>query len=221
MSVNGDSGSITDVWANDIDGPFAESPDQFINIWTLSSSSNNGVANILNGLFVSVASVMPRLPPGGLSAQVRPDFLYSYTNFGVQFQDRTSAPGAIESYIWVFDDGYGSKRPSPLHLYPCAGRYLVTLYVRDEFQNRDDVSKIVLVNESTPLCGILAMPRPEAPINTTTQWLTIYEVFFVFLVFFSGASLLMGWDFPLLNKRVRWFLLWLSLALLSISFLLR
>ena len=90
--------------------------------------------------------------------------------------------------------------------------------MKDEYGYRDDVSKDIQVNESTPTCGILARSEEGVTINSPYGWFTIPQAFFIMLLIFSGTSLAMGWEFPLLDVKTRWLLFWISLALLLINF---
>ena len=110
------------------------------------------------------------------------------------------------------------KSENPLHDYPCAGTFRVNLGLVDEYCNKGNVSKTVIVATSSPTCGYLARYEGGVAVNASGTWVTIPQAFFVVLLVVSGATILAGVEFPFLSMRVRKLLFVLSLAMSLITF---
>lgn len=213
-STTSQSGSHTGTWTGD--GPFAESDAIQLNLWGYSTLAQMFEDNLT--LYGNHTAPPPLPPPPPTSGQVHANLRWSNTPFGVQFYDRTEAPGRVVEWLWSFGDGYGSRRANPLHEYPCAGHYFVQLSVVDEYGNRGDASNYVDVNESTPTCGILQRHEGGLAVHTAGGWLNIPQAFFLGLILFSAASIAMGVEFPYFSIRVRIVILAFSIVMLLITF---
>ena len=75
------------------------------------------------------------------------EFLNSEINLSAQFLNTSS--GDPTSFSWDFGDGTGSNEENPVHLFPAAGDYAVTLTVRRDGLT-DEVSKFVTVGIPPP-----------------------------------------------------------------------
>jgi PKD repeat protein len=75
------------------------------------------------------------------------EFLNSEINLSAQFLNTSS--GDPTSFSWDFGDGSGSNEENPVHLFPAAGDYAVTLTVRRDGLT-DEVSKFVTVGIPPP-----------------------------------------------------------------------
>lgn len=209
----GDSGAHTGTWTGD--GPFAESDSNQVNFWGYSTLAPLWIDDV--ALYGNHTDVPGPPPPPPTSGQVHANLRWSITAFGVQFYDKSEAPGRVVEWLWSFGDGYGSRRANPLHEFPCAGRYFVQILVVDEFGNRGDASNFVEVNESTPTCGILQRHEGGVDVKTAGGWINIPQAFFLGLILFSAASIAMGVEFPYLSVRVRILLLAFSILMFSIT----
>lgn len=160
----------------------------------------------------------PPPPPPPPRGEVHGDFAWSPGTFGVQFHDRSNAPGTLVSWRWDFGDGYGSRRENPMHDYPCRGNYTVTLYLEDQYGNKGNVSKPVSIGTNSTTCGILAHYEEGLVINVGGTLVTIPQAFFLVMLVVSGATIAMGMEFPLISMRARKLLFVLSVTLTLIAF---
>lgn len=214
--------SYTNTWSGD--GPFAESDSHRLSLWGYSNYDTATFPLIdLANLAVytnqtGAPAAVPPPPPPTPHGKVHGDFLWSNTTFGVQFHDRSNAPGRLVGWRWDFDDGFGARSQNPLHDFPCRGNFTVTLYLTDEYGNTGNVTKHVLVKNDSPTCGILARYEGGLEVNTPVGWLNIPQTFFLVLLVVSGVTILAGVEFPIISMRVRKLLFVLSLVMTLITF---
>ncbi|MCG8326505.1 MAG: PKD domain-containing protein, partial [Chitinophagales bacterium] len=76
-------------------------------------------------------SIISLTPLTGVAQNCQAAFSFDGTDITIQFTDEsTSAPGdPIVSWSWDFDDGTNSNQQNPLHTFPDADNYFVTLTI--------------------------------------------------------------------------------------------
>ena len=83
---------------------------------------------IRDGSFLNAFRLMPL--EDGLRPVIEADWTFEEIDRNrrlIRFEDRSR--GKIEKRRWNFGDGTGSDDPCPVHCYPKAGEWTVTLYV--------------------------------------------------------------------------------------------
>jgi YD repeat-containing protein len=76
----------------------------------------------------------------------------SEVNTAIQFNGSGSSDpdGIVTGYQWSFGDGAGDTSPTPVHIYPTAGTYSVSLTVTDNNGAQSSASTTVTVNAAAP-----------------------------------------------------------------------
>lgn len=91
----------------------------------------------------------------------------------VRFDGRTSySPygGQIVRYDWYKDDQFMATGSVVQHAFDQPGRYRITLRVRDNRQQTDMTTRVVVVRERQLTVGIVFWPHSPAVGQTTTFW---------------------------------------------------
>jgi PKD repeat protein len=90
----------------------------------------------------------------------------------IQFTDTSIDPdGYIESWDWDFGDGETSTLQNPVHQYADDGEYTVSLTVFDDYDNSDEISKIITVNNVPPTPYIDSISPNPANEGTTVTFI--------------------------------------------------
>lgn len=215
-SASSFSGSNSTVWTNDVDGPFAQSTAQYVNLLSYSSSSNGAYYWALDNIALYNVTADPAAPPPPpvLRGPIHADFAFSTSALGTQFYDASKGPGKDVKWIWNFDDGYGSQRQDPFHSFMCRGNYTVSLVVQDEYGNHGNVSARVFIADSKPLCGVLGRGEEGLHIVAAGHAIDLPTGLFILLAAFSAASLALGIEIPFYPRPLRWLALFVALVFL-------
>ena len=67
-----------------------------------------------------------------VDAKSRPRSNFSYENTGLVYSFSNLTDGAVDSYLWRFDDGSGSEEENPVHEFAETGIYTVSLIATNE-----------------------------------------------------------------------------------------
>ena len=130
------------------------------------------------------------------NASITVDFTWTGTCFGgpTNFQSTASSTnGAIIAYYWDFGDGSaGSTLANPVHVYPVAGIWAVTLTVTDILGYQGSVTKNVTIMP-LPLANFVADTACAGGITyftdlSSTNWGTIVSWYWNFGDPASGAN---------------------------------
>lgn len=75
------------------------------------------------------------------------DFTWSgaCVNSVITFTDQSNSPGGIVNWTWNFGDGTGSNQQNPIHTYPTAGTYNVSLIVENIYGCIDTIVQPVII----------------------------------------------------------------------------
>jgi PKD repeat protein len=149
-------------------------------------------------LLVSLAAIIPGCQPDYIPpAPVAPVASFSFSSarvFPVQVSftntSTSSLPGP-STFIWDFGDGTTSTITNPVHFYPVAGTYLVSLVQIHSNATRDTVIKSMQLNAAGP-SGVSTKPSGTAAADFTFSIPSVYIVNFT-NTSTNAASYL--WDF--------------------------
>ena len=112
-------------------------------------------------------------PPPPVNQPPVASFNFATSRLTVVFTDTSSDhDGTIASWLWNFDDGTTSTEQHPIHLFPAAGTYLVSLTVTDDDGDTDSGGHAIAVQpgpggtfgeftEVTPLDPLFVTPQDE------------------------------------------------------------
>jgi PKD repeat protein len=227
-TIGGGSGSSTGTWPSSPDGPFQSSTSVEMSLWGYTNQNQAPWQIQYDYLALAILGPDPPIPPAPITTpggDAHADFLYAFSTFGVQFRDNSSDQRNLTSWLWDFADGFGSKHENPVHQYPCAGNYTVTLRVQNNLGKKDAVTKHVEVKDSRPTCGYFQRHEGGVIFNTGGGWINVPEAFFIAVFALSLGSVLLGVEVPLLSKRIRTgfvvvsaFLLLFSIGVFSFTF---
>lgn len=93
--------------------------------------------------------------PTSLFVTMQPNFSFTRTGcFNVSFKDLTLAPiSGIKTWKWEFGDGGISSLQHPTHTYATYGTYNVKLILTDSSNNKDSVTKTLVISNSFASAG--------------------------------------------------------------------
>ena len=96
-------------------------------------------------------------------------FSYSIERLNVSFFDEsTDIDGYITSRYWEFGDGTNSTDKNPQHDYDTPGTFSVNLTVKDNENASSTISKIIILDNTTPIADFTYTPiNPSANENIT------------------------------------------------------
>lgn len=124
------------------------------------AGSEVGVANILASVGTAIGTLnLPIVEPPPIPV---PDFTFSASGLSVLFTDTST--GSPTSYRWNFGDGTESTERNPMHTYPTAGSYAVTLVVRNG-GGEANVRKFVEVSLGTAPTAAFSFEVSGAQVN--------------------------------------------------------
>ena len=96
------------------------------------------------------------LPPGGPACVGQP----------LSFQDLSTGPAPLATWLWDFGDGGLSSQAQPQHAYSDAGTYAVSLTVVDQFGCVDSVQLPAAVRVGAPVADFAVVNAPACPGTT-------------------------------------------------------
>ena len=112
-------------------------------------------------------------PPPPVNQPPAASFDFSTVGLTVTFTDTsTDSDGTIVSWLWDFGDSTTSTEPNPVHVFPGAGTYAVTLVVTDDDGDTGGAQRFIVVQPSpggtfgdftevTPLDPLFVTPQDE------------------------------------------------------------
>jgi PKD repeat protein len=107
----------------------------------------------------SVSTITANKPPAA-------DFSWSADRLDAVFTDNSNdVDGYITSWNWEFGDGNTSTIQNPQHNYETPGIYIVKLTVEDDDNAIDTVSKIVTIDNTTPIANFNYSPLKPAVLD--------------------------------------------------------
>lgn len=119
-------------------------------------------------------------PPPPLNQPPDASYDFSTTGLSVAFFDTSTDPdGTITGWLWDFGDGATSTEQDPIHVFPGAGTFHVSLVVTDDDGDTDGALQFIVVQpgpggtfgdftEVTPLDPLFVTPQNEDFWVTTT-----------------------------------------------------
>jgi len=111
-----------------------------------------GTANILAQVGTSVGRL--NLPIAGASAPPVAEFTFEISGLSVLFADAST--GSPVAWEWDFGDGESTTRQNPMHTYPAATTYTVSLKVRSASGAESTKRKFITVEAGLPLTAAFA-----------------------------------------------------------------